>query len=333
MTRILSCQDIADEVTASFDFLSTSLRDVPGRHRSLRTIFEHTWTLLPEKEQEPLGRLAVFRSGFTREAAREVAGASLVTLSALLDRSILHESGSDAERNLFGRRYELHEMLRQYSEEKLRLSPEAYHAARTRHSHYYLTWLTSLEPALKGAEQKRTLDAISREVENIKAAWMWAADHEALDVLHQALLSLIIFFVFRDRYAEALRLLAATAQAIGRRPETEETTLIKGLIYAGEGGILSSLNRYTEAEQVLLKALEILDPVGTAVGWRLRSVRLPSPLPEVVRHASNAWSGASPTTDNGETLTDRPTHWRGFPNWSLTAEMTTSAARAISQRP
>ena len=265
-TRILSCQDIADEVTASFDFLSTSLRDVPGRHRSLRTIFEHTWTLLPEKEQEPLGRLAVFRSGFTREAAREVAGASLVTLSALLDRSILHESGSDAERNLFGRRYELHEMLRQYSEEKLRLSPEAYHAARTRHSHYYLTWLTSLEPALKGAEQKRTLDAISREVENIKAAWMWAADHEALDVLHQALLSLIIFFVFRDRYAEALRLLAATAQAIGRRPETEETTLIKGLIYAGEGGILSSLNRYTEAEQVLLKALEILEPRGDSGG-------------------------------------------------------------------
>ena len=265
-TKILSCQDIAEEVMASFDFLSTTLRDVPERHRSLRTIFEHTWTLLPEEERGPLSKLAVFRAGFTREAAREIAGASLMTLSALMDRSILHESGSEATRNQLGRRYELHEMLRQYAEEKLRATPDAYRETCEGHSRYYLGWLSSLEAALKGAEQRQTLELLNREVENVRAAWEWAADHGMFSALQQAFFSLILFFESSDRYTEAMRLLASTARAIGSEEEDGKPRYLLGLIHAGEGRILSSLNRYGEAETALLKALALLEPAGESAG-------------------------------------------------------------------
>ena len=76
-TRTLSCAEIATEIETSFDFLSTTLRNVPERHRSLRVIFEQTWGRLSEVEQAILQQLSVFRGGCTREAAEQVAGATL----------------------------------------------------------------------------------------------------------------------------------------------------------------------------------------------------------------------------------------------------------------
>src|SRR5262245_29960769 len=78
--RVLSCQEIVREVEQNLDFLATSLRNVPERHRSMRAVFEHSWNLLSEQEQHVLGRLAIFREGFRREAAEQVAGARLPLL-------------------------------------------------------------------------------------------------------------------------------------------------------------------------------------------------------------------------------------------------------------
>ncbi|MGC9358146.1 MAG: AfsR/SARP family transcriptional regulator, partial [Anaerolineae bacterium] len=109
--RLLAPREIVAEIEHSLDFLTTSLRDLPERHRSLRAVFEHSWHLLENEEQALFRRLSIFRGGFTREAAREVAEASLLHLSSLVDKSVLR-------RDPVGR-YELHELLRQYAEEKL----------------------------------------------------------------------------------------------------------------------------------------------------------------------------------------------------------------------
>ncbi|MDQ1300326.1 MAG: hypothetical protein QG637_243, partial [Chloroflexota bacterium] len=45
-TPLLSCQEIAGEIQRDLDFLTTSLRDLPERQRSLRAVFEHSWRLL-----------------------------------------------------------------------------------------------------------------------------------------------------------------------------------------------------------------------------------------------------------------------------------------------
>jgi len=110
--RECSCADIAQELENNLDFLATSMRDMPSRHRSLRAVFDHSWSLLSEEERHVFRRLAVFRGGFRAEAARQVAAASPGLLAALENKSLLH-------RNTTGR-YEMHGLLRQYVEEKLR---------------------------------------------------------------------------------------------------------------------------------------------------------------------------------------------------------------------
>jgi len=104
--RHLSPTAIVQEVENDIDFLATNVRNLPARHRSLRAVFDHSWRLLSALEQAVLPQLAVFRGGFRRTEAQAIAGASLVTLATLVDKSLLSVSASS--------RYGLHERLRQY---------------------------------------------------------------------------------------------------------------------------------------------------------------------------------------------------------------------------
>ncbi|UCC87925.1 MAG: hypothetical protein JSV81_01130, partial [Anaerolineales bacterium] len=103
--RLMPCQAIAQEIETSLDFLTTTLRNVPQRHRSLRAVFDQSWNLLSEAEQAVLKQLSVFRGGFQRQAAQVVTGASLPQLSSLVDQSLLQVTPSG--------RYQMHELTRQ----------------------------------------------------------------------------------------------------------------------------------------------------------------------------------------------------------------------------
>ena len=92
--RMLSLEEIANEIEKNLDFLTTTARDMPQRHRSIRAVFDYSWNLLSDNEQRSLRQLAVFRGGFTREAAERVAGVTLFQLSAFVDKSLLRHSNA-----------------------------------------------------------------------------------------------------------------------------------------------------------------------------------------------------------------------------------------------
>ncbi|MBX3053808.1 MAG: hypothetical protein KF753_20180 [Caldilineaceae bacterium] len=110
--RVLPVAEIPAEIERSLVFLSTGARDVAERHRSIHAVFDHSWRLLTERERSVLRQLSVFRNGFSREGAEAVAGASLLDLSTLLDKSWLGLEGDG--------RYRMHALAHQYALEKLR---------------------------------------------------------------------------------------------------------------------------------------------------------------------------------------------------------------------
>jgi predicted ATPase len=176
---VLSCAEIADEIERNIDFLATSMRDVPERHRSLRAAFDQSWRLLSGEQQEVLARLSVLRGDYGREAAAAVAGADLRLLSDLVSKSLVRRSD-------FGR-FEVHELLRQYAAEQLRLSPEEEADARERHARHYAGMLLERQAALLGPEFAIARDELRGELDNLRAAaeWSLAEDDElvALPVL------------------------------------------------------------------------------------------------------------------------------------------------------
>ena len=167
--QVLSCREIAGELETNLDSLTARMRDVPERHRTIRAVFNHSWGLLPTQEQEVLRGLSVFRGGFGRLAASEVAGAELPHLAGLVDRSLLraHSVAGDA------RRYDLHELIRQYACERLEASAEA-EATRDRHLRFFVALAEEAEPHLVSAQQDVWFGRLETEHDNLRAALQWA---------------------------------------------------------------------------------------------------------------------------------------------------------------
>jgi predicted ATPase/DNA-binding SARP family transcriptional activator len=174
--RERSCQEIAESISTNLDFLVADLRDLPHGHRSLRAVFEHSWQLLTPEEQVLLARLSLFRGGFTRAAAEQVAEATALQINRLRHKSLVRVGGTD--------RLVMHELVRQFALGKLEQDPEAAALARSRHSTLYLDLLMRNREALYQEAPHEAAAEISRDLDNVRAAW-----HHAVEGGGQALRS------------------------------------------------------------------------------------------------------------------------------------------------
>jgi predicted ATPase/DNA-binding SARP family transcriptional activator len=204
--RTLSCIEIAQEIQRNLDFLATSARELEARHRSVRAVFDQSWQALADTEQQVLRCLGVFRGGFTRAAAEQVAGATLGVLSALVAKSLVHRSAEG--------RYDLHELVRQYVGEQLAKDPPEQAATYARFSHYYVDWLQRQEAPLFSVEQRATFDLIASEMDNVRAALDWAATHQQWASLDKSLGTLSWFYELRNRLEETVAMLEQWIRAL-----------------------------------------------------------------------------------------------------------------------
>ncbi len=211
--RALSCQEIADEIERSLDILAINARNSSPRHRNMRAAIEHSWTMLTEPERGVFKKLSVFRGGFRKEAAQMVAGASLLTLSSLVDKSLLRINTNG--------RYEIHEMLLQYAEEKLNENKVEAEQIHHQHMAYYTDFLHQREPDLKGRRQRGALDEVEADFENIRTAWNWAANHREYEAINQALESLTLFGEIRNRFQDCQELFRYAQEQFSPEPNTE----------------------------------------------------------------------------------------------------------------
>jgi tetratricopeptide (TPR) repeat protein len=253
--KLLSCREIAVEIERSLDFLTTAMRDVPDRHRSLRAVCDHSWGLLSEAEQRAFQRLSVFRSGFEREAAERVAGASLPLLSALVNKSLVRREGTG--------RYVVHEVLNQYAAEKLAQAPGEEMEARDRHCAHFVAFLQRREGTLKGAGQLEALEEIGADLQNVRAAWRWAVAQGKVAEIGKAAPSLWLFYEMRNLFEEGER---AFAQAVvmleAKAGQDVDLDVALGMALAFRGRFAGRLYRYKDAAQLLRRSQAILRRLG-----------------------------------------------------------------------
>lgn len=174
--RLLNPAQIADEIERNLDFLTSALQDVPERHRSLRAVFDYSWNMLNPAEQAMFRALAVFRGGFDRDAALQVVAASLPMLAGLVDKSLVRRSADG--------RFEIHELLWRYAEEKLGAQPAEHARVHDAHCRYYAELLSRHQAELKGEQVGHALAALDAERENVRAAWNWAVSHRRVRELN-----------------------------------------------------------------------------------------------------------------------------------------------------
>jgi predicted ATPase/DNA-binding SARP family transcriptional activator/Tfp pilus assembly protein PilF len=254
----LSCQAIAEEIERSIDSLTTRLRNVPERHRSLRAVCDHSWNLLSEHERTVFCKLSIFRGGFLAAAASAVAGASPSILLALLDKSFLRRTPAG--------RYQIHEVLRQYAAEKLAQYPKEQREITTQHSAYYANWIHQQMEALKGPIQRETLKSIGNEVDNVRLAWQWALtqikdgtdETAALHILRQSAESLYLFYTTRDWYHEGEEAFGRAASVLEdslARDYSADKELLLGKLWAYQGKCCEFTAHSDQAQGLFEKSL------------------------------------------------------------------------------
>jgi DNA-binding SARP family transcriptional activator len=253
--RMLPPGEIVAQLETGLDLLETDLGDVPERQRSMRAVFDHSWDLLSVRERQVMQPLSVLRGGFTREAALAVAGASLLELRSLVARSLVQP----ADRA----RFQVHELLRQYAEEKLAEVPGASQAARDRHAVYYSAALEAWGSDLKGPRQREALLEMDLEIGNVRAAWDWAVRQGDRKLLRRAGEGLWLYYLRRGLSHEAVAAFhraASRLRATGASGDAVSASAALDLITVLRWHAAAELRLYhgAVAQHVAEEALDIL---------------------------------------------------------------------------
>lgn len=161
--KVMSCEQIAQEVTRGLDFLTSRYQNLSPRHRSMRVVMEHSWQLLDTAEQEAIARLSIFRGRFRQEAATRITGASLFTLATLVEKALLRVTTDGS--------YQLHELTRQFAAEQISSTERT--ALRDAHATYYADLLNRQRPHLFTSAFRQAWAVVSGELDNIRHAWQW----------------------------------------------------------------------------------------------------------------------------------------------------------------
>ncbi len=231
--RRRSLAQIIDAINGSLDFLSTGLRDIDPRHRSMRAVFETSWQLLDVEVQAVLAALAIFPATFSAEAAAAVADATLFDLDLLCEKSLLQQQ-------IEPERYSLHSLVRQFAVEKLSTRTPAVERALFQYFYGFARDHRDEYAALQ-PEWRNFVTAITKA--HAQAAWQTVLDLVA--VLDEPWFRQIRFGEMR----EGLRLALDAASALG-----DERVLAKVQLRLGE--VTLELNDYEAAEAHLRAAMD-----------------------------------------------------------------------------
>ncbi|MEN2739184.1 DUF4062 domain-containing protein [Microbacterium sp. X-17] len=190
--RVLSPAELLDRLDRRLSVLVGGPRDLPARQQTIRRTIEWSTQLLDSDQRKLLARLGVFEGGFTLEAAEFVgaAGATdvLENLAALVDSSLVGQHDSDDRP-----RFSMQAIVREYAREQLARSGEQ-PATRDAHARYFLALGDDAEDDLRGTGQRRWMQRLGDERDNLRAAERFLLDGRDWDRAARLAFSLYLYW-------------------------------------------------------------------------------------------------------------------------------------------
>ncbi len=286
--RSMGLQDLSDRLGDRFKVLRGNSTDPIAHHRTLRDTVAWSYDLLSEGEQVLYRRLSPFAGGFDLDAAETVsAGVTgeeevLDLLDSLVGQSLIqHHNG----------RYGMLETIRRFGHEMAKENGEGYTA-----SNAHLTWLAELARTggrqLEGPDQVKWLARFQSEIDNIRAGFGWAIEHDPVAGCAIAG-SLTRFFwmnameadthrmtdsrsFLAEGYEWSLALLDAAGEDLPAKLRARILSGVGGMLCVRSGRVEEGIQLLAEAQRIF-KELDDQRGLGWALfydgiaGWGIRS--------------------------------------------------------------
>lgn len=247
--RFLTTAQIEERLRSSFDFLSSTLRDVPDRHRSLRAVFDWSWANLDAQGQSLLAVLSIFAMSFDLRAAEAVASATVDGLAELVDTSLIQSTVAG--------RYQMHEVTRRYAGERLSENPGLRQELARKHAAYFGRFQRERQDLVWGSEQARYLSELDLEFGNIRAAWEWATRERDQGFIEQAASGFTAYCELRGLFGDGERTIQEHVERL--REAADGNAALLAHLLALRGRLLNCLGRYREARRELEESLSICE--------------------------------------------------------------------------
>jgi predicted ATPase/class 3 adenylate cyclase len=236
-TKLLSLEAILERLDRGLELLTGGPVDLPPRQRTLRAAIAWSHDLLAEIERTLFRRLSVFAGGWTLEAADvvgnrdgELGGEMLDLMGSLIDKSLVQRVASEPR----AIRFRMLETLREFGTHELQAAGES-DAASDRHASFFLSLAEEAEPHLRGMDQKRWLDQLELEHDNIRAALRRSIDGGRTDTALRLVGALWRFWHLGGHLAEGRRwaeaALALPAAATPSPVRRRALTALGGVAY------------------------------------------------------------------------------------------------------
>jgi predicted ATPase/class 3 adenylate cyclase len=169
--KLLSPDQILARLEHQLDLLAAGSRDLPERQQTLRAAIAWSYDILDDGAKRLLDRLSVFATGCDLESAdaicgpaSEIGGDIVDAMTALADQSLVKTdevAGGEV-------RFRLFDTIREYAAERLEARGET-EMIRARHRDWYVAFVERAAPELSGDDQRRWLERLELEHDDIRA--------------------------------------------------------------------------------------------------------------------------------------------------------------------
>ncbi len=322
--KLLDVAQIAARLDDSLQLLTRGQHLAVPRHQTLRAALAWSYQLLQPREQLLFTRLAVFAGGCTLDDVEAVctddqlpAAEALNLLTDLVEKSLV----TIAERIPgVAVRYRLLEPIRQYALDELRRSA-AEHTLRDRHLTYFAAFSEQAEAQLKRADQKRWLQRLDAEHDNLRAALEWSSRTGSRSVSGLRLAAALRLFWQRRTYlGEGRRWLEQAIAHFDRQPDAHipetDRCLARALlacewlgVYRGEYATTRAnldraltLARALNDHEIEAQALGMLTVMCEYTGDTAAAAHYAEASVEAARRSGDEWTLALVTHFQGRVL-------------------------------
>lgn len=270
--------EIVRQLEEDLPHLSTPLRDVRPRHRSVESAINQSWQLLSAAQQKALMRLSIFEGGFTAPLAAQVAGTDEPELDVLVGKALLSRRPEG--------RYGFHPMVREVVHARLQGDPVHYRDAQERHATAFLCQLHGLNLQSGGAVSPGLLAFLQAEEANLLVTLRYLRQARRYQDLSRLAEPLLWHFPLRSRFLDGLAFCEDMLTAFDDSPQGLEArasyligyawlTLFAGDVQRALTLGLEALDLVAGTQDDLLR-LRALDGYGQACcrAYRLEESRL-----------------------------------------------------------
>jgi len=231
LTGEVSCEELARQIGQKTTELSTPKHGIPERQRSMRAVFDYSWSLLGKRERWALIQCALFHGGFEKDALHKITSVSEEELERLHRKSLIRTDEAG--------RFSFHRLLERFAQEELahfeqrQLESDTSNidllGVRQKYAMYFLR-LLKVNTARKDPQGfKDGLEFLYREYDNIRNAWVWAVEVLELPILLESWEAMFDMYRFNGLYRDGKQLFAESVILFKAAQQTAPKALAKDL--------------------------------------------------------------------------------------------------------